>query len=100
MSRIEVDPGGLQATGSQAVATGSDVSRLAGEVRGVSGAGAGGPPATENALQALAAAWGAGLAGLGQEIRDVGLAADAASALYLKADSASMCPATGTAAGG
>ena len=99
MGRIEVDTGGLHTAGSQAMATGADVSRLAGEVRGVSGAGAGGPPATESALQSLASAWGAGLATLGQEIRNVGLSADAAAALYAKADSASMCPGTGAASG-
>jgi hypothetical protein len=92
MSRIEVDIAGLQSAGSLASTAGADILALAGEAQGVSSAGAGAPPATEGALAALAAAWGPGLALLGDEIRNVGLSADAAAALYVQADTGSMCP--------
>jgi hypothetical protein len=97
MSRIEVDTGGLRATGSNAVATGSEVTRLAAQVRGVVNTGAGSPPATEGALQAFGSAWVLGLGLLGEGIRSVGLSADAAAALYQQADSGSMCPTSGGA---
>lgn len=64
---------------------------LAGEAHSLAGVG-GAPPATEAALGALGAAWGAGLATLGDEIRAVGMSADAAAALYQRADTGSMCP--------
>jgi len=95
MSRIEVDIAGLESAGMLASSAGSDVVALAGEVQAVAGAGGGAPPATEAALGAMAGAWSAGLAMLGEEIHGVGMAADAAAALYLQADTGSMCPSGG-----
>lgn len=75
--------------------TGGEVSALAGEASAVASAGGGAPPTTEAALGALGSAWGAGLAALGDEIRAVGVSADAAAALYQRADTGSMCTSEG-----
>jgi hypothetical protein len=95
MSRIEVELGGIAAAGQHAGSAGDGVIALAGQARGVAAAGGGAPPATEAALDAAAAAWGAALAMLGDDIRGIGTAASAAGALYAQADSASMCPTGG-----
>jgi hypothetical protein len=95
MSRFEVDIAGLQGAGGQAARVGGNVVALAGEADALAAAGSGAPPATEAALGALGAAWGAGLMLLGEEIRAVGVSADAAAALYQQADTGSMCPAGG-----
>jgi transketolase C-terminal domain/subunit len=89
MSRIEVDIAGLSAAGGQAATVGADVAALAGEAAGLAAAGDA-PPATGAALAALAGAWSSGLATLGEEIRAVGVSADAAAALYQRADTGSM----------
>ena len=95
MSRIEVDIAGLQGAGYRAATMGGRVAELAGAADALAAAGSGAPPATEAALGVLSAAWGAGLMLLGEEIRAVGVSADAAAALYQQADTGSMCPAGG-----
>ena len=95
MSRIEVELGGIAAAGQHATSAGDGVLALAGEARAVAASGGGAPPATEAALSSLAAAWGSGLALLGEDIRGVGTAAGAAGALYAQADTSSMCPSGG-----
>jgi hypothetical protein len=95
MSRIEVDIGGLTSAGGHATSAGWQISGLAADAQAVAAAGGGAPPATESALGALAVAWGAGLATLGDEVQAVGTSAGAAAALYTQVDGTAMRPAGG-----
>jgi hypothetical protein len=85
MSRIDVDPGQVRATGQAIAALLPTVTQVGWSARAVATA-ADEPPATSAALTFLSQAWTTGAGNLEDELRSLGDAAEGAAFLYTLTD--------------
>ena len=96
MSRIEVEPGRLHATGAEIAVVGTEAARVGGQLGG-EGAGlaaAAGFPEAGGPLGELVSSWARGVAETGEAVETLGTLTQAAGSAYRDTDAASM-PARG-----